>query len=38
MYFLDFLVPLLLAILVGQAGLAIMKLDAILKALSDRRD
>jgi hypothetical protein len=38
MYFLDFLVPLLLIILVAQTGLSIMKLEAILKALTEKRD
>jgi hypothetical protein len=38
MYVLDFLVPLLLAVLVVQTGLSVMKLDAILKALTDRKN
>ena len=38
MYFLDFLIPLLLVILVVQTGLSNMKLDAILKALTDRKN
>lgn len=38
MYFLDFLIPLLLAVLVVQTGLSVMKLDAILKALSERKN
>ena len=38
MYFLYFLVPLLLMVLVVQTGLSIMKLDAILKALTDKKN
>jgi hypothetical protein len=38
MFFLDFLIPLLLTVLIVQTGLAIMKLDAILKALTERNN
>lgn len=38
MYFLYVIVPLLLVILVAQTGLSIMKLEAILKVLSEKKD
>ena len=38
MYYLYVIVPLLLVILVAQNGLSIMKLDAILKALNERKE
>lgn len=38
MYFLYVIVPLLLVILVAQTGLSIMKLDAILKVLSEKKE
>jgi hypothetical protein len=38
MFFLDFLIPLLLTVLIVQTGLSIMKLDAILKALTEKKN
>jgi hypothetical protein len=38
MYFLYYLIPLLLTVLVVQTGLSIIKLDAILKALNERKN
>jgi len=38
MFFLYFLIPLLLTVLVVQTGVSIMKLDAILKALTERKN
>ncbi len=38
MYFLYVIVPLLLVILVAQTGLSIMKLEAILKVLSEKKE
>ena len=38
MDYLYFLIPLLLAVLVVQTGLSVMKLDAILKALTDKKN